>query len=132
MKSRCWLTRCRWSIGPATGSIADCGGTLHPACQIVYQRTAYVGTCAASPLRLTLDRRVHGVLTDAWGVATLEGGLPLLPGQVIMEFKFRSSLPALLKALAAELRLRPSTVSKYRLCRQAWGTQSALREAVDA
>jgi hypothetical protein len=37
----------------------------------------------------TLDRRVHGVLTGEWGLNPVEGDLPLLTKQVILEFKFR-------------------------------------------
>jgi hypothetical protein len=94
---------------------------LGPACRIVYQRTAYVGSCSESPLRLTLDRRIRGVHTDEWSLAPLEGGLPLLTARVILEFKFRSALPAPFKEVVAAMRLSPSTVSKYRLCREAWG-----------
>jgi hypothetical protein len=83
-------------------------------------------------LRLTLDRRVHGILTNEWSLAPFEGGLPLLTGQVILELKFHSALPALFKELVQDLRLSPHTVSKYRLCREAWGASPALREAVDA
>src|SRR5262245_29924999 len=78
---------------------------LYPACQIVYQRTAYVGACADSPHRLTLDRRIHGILPADWSPAPVEGGLPLLTGQVILELKFRSALPAPFKELIADMRL---------------------------
>jgi hypothetical protein len=105
---------------------------LGPACQISYHRTAYIGTCPGGPLRLTLDRRLHGALTSEWTFAPFEGGLPLLASQVILEFKFRSTLPALFKELVAALRLSPCAVSKYRLCREAWGVPSPLREAADA
>lgn len=105
---------------------------LGPACRIVYQRTAYVGACSEGPLRLTLDRRMHGILTREWSLAPLEGGLPLLTGQVIVEFKFRSALPGPFKEIVTDLRLSPCTVSKYRLCREAWGVPSPLREVADA
>jgi hypothetical protein len=105
---------------------------LRPACRIEYVRTAYVGSSPEGPLRLTLDRKVRGLLTGEWRLDGLEGGLPLLTGKVILEFKFRSTLPLLFKGLVAELGLRPGTVSKYRLCREAWGVPSALREVVDA
>jgi hypothetical protein len=105
---------------------------LGPACQIIYQRTAYVGACPESPLRLTLDRRVHGILTDEWSLAPSDGGLPLLTGQVILEFKFRLALPAPFKEVIADFRLSPRTVSKYRLCREAWGAPASPRKAADA
>lgn len=105
---------------------------LRPACLIRYRRTAYVGTCPEGPLRLTLDRRVRGQLTNAWSVAPFEGGLPLLTGQVIVEFKFRAALPAPFRELVAELRLNPAAVSKYRLCREACGVAASLGEVRDA
>jgi hypothetical protein len=94
---------------------------LGPACRIVYQRTAYIGSGPGGPLRLTLDRHLRGVLTSAWSFAPSESGLPLLAGQVILEFKFQSALPGPFKEIITDLRLSPSTVSKYRLCREAWG-----------
>lgn len=105
---------------------------LGPACRIVYQRTAYVGSCAEGPLRLTLDRRVRGILTGEWSLAPFEGGRPLLTGQVILELKFRLALPAPFKEVVTGLRLSPSAVSKYRLCREVWGVPSPLREVADA
>jgi len=113
---------------------------LTPACRVAYQRLAFVGAGAGGALRLTIDRHVHGALTGAWDLAPVEGGLPLLHGQAILEFKFRAALPAPFKALARELRLSPGGVSKYRLCRETWGVIGARsetvpqrgREAVDA
>jgi VTC domain len=105
---------------------------LRPACRINYERTAYVGPSSALPLRLTLDRRVYGILSSEWSLAPFEGGLPVLTGKVIMELKFRSALPGLFKDLVAGMRLSPHTVSKYRLCREAWGIPTLLPEAADA
>ena len=92
---------------------------LGPRCLIGYQRTAYVGTCLEDPVRLTFDRDIHGVLTDAWRVPSLENGRPLLADQVILELKFRNALPTAFKELIAEQRLCPRPVSKYRLCCEA-------------
>jgi hypothetical protein len=105
---------------------------LGPACRIVYERTAFVGTCSETPLRLTLDRCICGVLTSDWSFAPFEGGVPLLQGQVIMELKFRGALPATFKTLVHDMRLSPRTVSKYRLCREAADASLVLREAADA
>jgi hypothetical protein len=105
---------------------------LGPACRIVYQRTAYVGACAEGPLRLTLDRHVRGILTSEWNLTPFEGGLRLLADQVILELKFRSALPALLKRVVETHRLSPRTASKYRLCCEAWGATGPAREAVNA
>jgi hypothetical protein len=105
---------------------------LAPACRISYQRTAYVGACGEGPLRLTLDRRVRGVLSGEWCVGPPERAVPLLRGQVVLELKFRASLPAPFKGIVQGMRLSPSGVSKYRLCREAWGLPGAGRGAADA
>lgn len=102
---------------------------LGPACRVSYERIAYVGTCAEGPLRLTLDRQLHGELIDDWSFDPRGGDLPLLTGQVVLELKFRAALPHPFRELLQELRLSPCPVSKYRLCRQAWGVTSERREA---
>jgi len=98
---------------------------LSPACRIVYERLAYVGSCSEGPLRLTLDRRVHGILADEWSLAPFDDGRPLLTGQVILEFKFRTALPHPFKQLIAAMKLSPHTVSKYRLCCATWHVRSS-------
>lgn len=105
---------------------------LGPACRIAYQRTAYAGSCPNGPLRLTLDRGIRGLLTESWDLDPFEGGLPLLTGQVILEFKFRTALPAAFKSLVQIFRLGPAVVSKYRLCREAWGATPLGAEAARA
>ena len=92
---------------------------LAPACQILYRRTAFVGPNLDEGLRLTLDRDLNGALVDCWSMTTT-AGIPLLAGQVILEFKFRAALPACFKQLIAAMNLNPASVSKYRLCRDAW------------
>lgn len=98
---------------------------LGPACRIAYLRTAYIGSCPEGPLRLTLDRSIRGLLTDEWHAIAPEAGLHLLTGQVIVEMKFRWALPAPFKELTHDLRLRPTVVSKYGLCRKAWELHTA-------
>ena len=44
----------------------------------------------------------------------------------------REALPAPFKELVQVMRLSPHGVSKYRLCREAWGVPSPLREVADA
>jgi hypothetical protein len=101
---------------------------LRPAALIAYERTAYIGAGTGGPLRLTLDRRLRGALAGEWAVPATEGGLPLLAGRVILELKFRFTLPGLFKELIQSLRLSPSPVSKYRSCMIAWGTSAARGE----
>lgn len=98
---------------------------LRPACQVGYLRKAYVGTGVDGPLRLTLDRQLHGALSEQWSIEPIVGGLPLLAGQIVLELKFRAVLPSAFKELMGDLRLTPCPVSKYRLCRQAWGATLA-------
>jgi hypothetical protein len=86
----------------------------------------------SSPVRLTMDRHIHGVMTSDWSPGPFEGGLPLLTGFVILEFKFRSALPMLFKQVVQTFQLTPSSVSKYRRCLQAWSDASGLREAANA
>jgi hypothetical protein len=108
---------------------------LQPACLIAYQRTAYVGSGPHGPLRLTLDRRIRGILSNKWQPVPFEGGVPVLTDQVILELKFRTAMPSLFKELVQSMRLNPGTVSKYRLCRealQAVASQIAHREIANA
>lgn len=105
---------------------------FRPACLVGYQRTAFAGNTTEGPARLTLDRGLRGSLAREWNVPPAEGGLSLLTGQAILEFKFRTALPALFKELIQEFRLTPGAVSKYRHCLLAWGIAEAPREVADA
>lgn len=98
---------------------------LQPALRICYDRVAHIGTSAEGPLRLTLDHNIHCVPAEDWDVGEPAGGLPLLHEQVILELKYRSSLPALFKRLLHEMGLNPSPVSKYRLGVHCWGLADA-------
>jgi hypothetical protein len=105
---------------------------LAPACLVLYQRTAYAGSGPEGPLRLTLDRHVEGRLAYQWSLTPVEGGRPLLPERIILELKFRSALPGPFRALVRDLHLCPGMVSKYRLCREAWGVPATPRDAMEA
>ena len=94
---------------------------LRPACRIAYQRTAFQGTSSSGPVRLTLDRGVVGAPACDWSVSPVEEGKPLLPGGVVMEMKFRASLPPLFRELLEQLPPTLGRISKYRLCVEAWG-----------
>lgn len=94
---------------------------LLPASRITYRRTAYVGECAEGPLRLTLDREIRGALSSDWSLTGGDDGLQLLNSHVILELKFLRSLPLPFKDLVRDFRLNPAAISKYRLCREAWG-----------
>jgi hypothetical protein len=105
---------------------------LRPAALVVYHRTAFIGSGADGPFRLTLDHRLRGSRMGEWAVPAEDGGLPLLTGQVILELKFRIALPVLFKELVQSMRLSPSLVSKYRSCVSAWGAPAVRRGAADA
>lgn len=95
---------------------------LRPACLIAYDRVALVGMGADGPVRVTFDRAVRGIWADTWGLHGAGAGwLPLLDGLVIVEFKYRTTLPTLCKEIVQELRLTPSAVSKYRSFMRASG-----------
>jgi VTC domain len=87
---------------------------LLPVCAIAYERAALVGQSAEGPLRLTFDRNIRGTLTNDWRVAPFYEGTPILPDEVICEFKYQTALPALFKEIIQAMHLTPSPVSKYR------------------
>src|SRR5262249_31896590 len=70
-----------------------------PVCRMVYDRVAYVGHSSDGPLRVTFDRHLRGIRVGDWNLGGVDGGLPLLAGQVIFELKFRTALPLLFKEL---------------------------------
>jgi hypothetical protein len=93
---------------------------LRPICWIGYLRTAFVSATANGPVRLTLDRGIAGTTASDWTVPGQVEGRPLLPGEVILELKFRASLPVLFHDLLAQLPSRLAGVSKYSRCVEAW------------
>jgi hypothetical protein len=95
---------------------------LRPACRITYERTAYVQRGEHTPLRLTLDRRIRGAVTDSWDLTPIDEGHGILPDYVICEFKFRGALPNLFKNVICDLQLESGSVSKYRRMMLATGT----------
>ena len=101
---------------------------LQPACQVSYDRTAYLGPEAGVPLRLTLDRNIRCAPASGWAWGDGRGGRPLMPSAVILELKYRTALPALFKQLVEAAGLAPGPVSKYRLAVLAWGLDVVARE----
>ncbi|MBI3469585.1 MAG: polyphosphate polymerase domain-containing protein [Planctomycetes bacterium] len=93
---------------------------LRPTFQIGCVRSAFLGTGTEGPIRITLDRHIWGVPNHDWRLLMGQGGLPLLDGQVVLELKYRSAMPALFKRLLEEMPLTPCPVSKYRLAVRAW------------
>ena len=81
-------------------------------------------------MRLTFDRNIRGLVCRDWKVPLFESGTPILTGQVICEFKYRSSMPALFKEIVQAMHLSPSPVSKYRTFMRTMG-YGADRRSVD-
>jgi hypothetical protein len=84
-----------------------------PVCQVSYNRMARVGMSPTGPLRLTIDTQVSAVIVDKVAFSNDVGQL-LLPGQAVLEMKYRVQLPVLFKRLIEELSIAPRSVSKYR------------------
>jgi hypothetical protein len=104
---------------------------MSPSCQISYLRTALVGKSDAGLIRLTLDdglcaARVSGPAFRPIGACT-----PLLPGQSILEMKFRMAMPAEFKQIVQQFKLTARPVSKYRLALPVLGLAQDVVPAVD-
>lgn len=97
---------------------------LAPVCRLSYDRMALVGESVVGSFRLTLDRRIRGKLSTDWTPDECDDGTPILAGEVICEFNFRTCLPVLFKDIIREMRLTPSRVSKYRAFLRASGRVS--------
>ena len=86
---------------------------LQPLIQLSYHRVARVTTAATGPVRMTIDTNLQALPLPDY--AFLPGiGLPFLEGTCIVEVKYRLSLPAIVKELAAAFGLQPQKVSKFR------------------
>jgi hypothetical protein len=66
------------------------------------------------PVRLTLDADLSAQSVDGFAFSQGEG-IPVLPGQAILELKYRGVFPALFRRLVEEFALAPRATSKYRL-----------------
>lgn len=93
---------------------------LMPMTQFSYHRTARIAMTAEGPARITLDDQFHVAPTTGLFFHG-ELGVPALDEQVIVEMKYRRSMPAVLKHVVEEFRLSPQRVSKYRLGVEALG-----------
>jgi len=98
---------------------------LQPSCCITYERQAYFGHHADGPLRLTLDRNVRSRPADYWNVAPVLDGPVMLPDRVLLELKYRRTLPAPFKVLMQDFSLTPGPMSKYRLAVETSGRAAA-------
>jgi hypothetical protein len=94
---------------------------LRPVCRVAYERIALIGTSDDGPIRATFDRAAFGEPADGPDPHHVHSGRPLLSDGVITEFKFLGAMPSLFKSMVEDLRLVPSSVSKYRRCVEAVG-----------
>jgi hypothetical protein len=93
---------------------------LEPVCRVSYLRTARVAVTADGRMRMTLDYSLSASPADAF---TLDGAGPamLLPGQMILELKYRGAMPAVFRELADVFAITPGRASKYRVAADALG-----------
>jgi hypothetical protein len=87
---------------------------LSPACQVSYVRTARVAATADGPARLTLDEGLRALPASDLAFCA-PGGRAVLEHRVILELKYRATVPTLFKHLIEEFALAPQPISKYRL-----------------
>jgi hypothetical protein len=93
---------------------------LQPVCQVMYLRTARVGRTGDGPVRLTVDEDVTAFRSSAMSFES-QPAIRLLEGSMILELKYRGSVPAVFRQLIEEFKLTPQRSSKYRAAVQALG-----------
>src|SRR5688500_2261401 len=93
---------------------------LRPVCQVSYARLARQTESSGDPARLTLDDGLATLATDAFSFVA-DPGKQMLQGEMILELKYRSHIPAAFKDLVNDFRLNPRPASKYRLAVEALG-----------
>jgi hypothetical protein len=93
---------------------------LAPVCRVSYLRTARLAETPEGRMRMTLDYSLSASAADAFA---LDGPGPasLLNGYMILELKFRGSMPAIFRELADRFALVPGRASKYRVAADALG-----------
>jgi len=91
---------------------------LRPSCQIEYRRMARQKATPHGTMRLTIDEGLQARRVDQLLLSEAPG-IPVAPGQLILEIKFRIELPSLFKRLIEEFALSPQPISKYRLAMDA-------------
>jgi hypothetical protein len=104
---------------------------IDPVCQLSYSRIARFARSPEGPARLTLDTDVS-VLPVSTPRFAAGQGLIVLPGQMILELKYRHHPPAIFKRLAEEFGLEATRASKYRLGMTALAEAGLALPAVSA
>jgi len=88
---------------------------LHPVAQISYRRTARVTRTSHGPIRLTLDDNLRAIAGGDFSFNYTSEATRLLENRIILELKFRHTIPVLFKLLVEEFALNAVPISKYRL-----------------
>jgi len=88
---------------------------MNPSCQVSYKRTALVSDNGSGLVRLTLDEDLRAWKVKGPEFHAIAGGTPLMRGHMILEMKFRLTMPAMFKEALEEYRLQAQPISKYRL-----------------
>jgi hypothetical protein len=87
--------------------------SLMPACQVSYHRIARGVLDDGGPARLTFDSSIRAHAVTGVRFSTDEG-TPIAETRLVLELKYRDSLPAVFKRLVAEFKLETQPASKYR------------------
>jgi hypothetical protein len=103
---------------------------IKPVCELSYARIARFARTAEGPARLTLDEDVR-VVPAHHPRFSGQIGTPVIPGQMILELKYRYRVPAIFKRLVEEFSLEPQRLSKYRLGMTTLG-ETVFADAADA
>jgi hypothetical protein len=96
---------------------------IRPVCEVSYARVARFARTAEGPARLTLDEDVRAVPVRDPRFSGQVGTL-VVPGQMILELKYRYRAPAIFKRLVEAFALEPQRASKYRLGMTALGEEA--------
>jgi len=87
---------------------------------MVSRTTARVAEMNGAVVRLTIDDELRASPNTGFAFDA-DSGVRLLPGQVIVELKFRGYMPAQFRQLVEEFRLVPGAASKYRMAADTLG-----------
>jgi VTC domain len=93
---------------------------LGPSLQVSYHRLAFLLPDPHDPARLTLDRDLVCQPARDWSVRPAREGRPLTSGRMVLELKYRGTLPTLFRQLLHETGLCPGSMSKYRRGIEVW------------
>lgn len=89
---------------------------LRPVCAVTYERTAFIGLGPTGPIRVTLDRTAIGLPVSAVHLDPVTCGIALLSDDVVVEFKYLTTIPPAFKEVIEANQLAPTGLSKYRRC----------------